>query len=67
MIKVFETFFDTNKDTSENLTKTITETSINSNQTLENINEKLLELMKGKAMINNYLPSSLINLFKLDP
>ena len=51
MIKVFETFSDTNKDTSENLTKTITETSINNNQTLENINEKLLELMKGKAMI----------------
>ena len=62
--KLYEHLTDTIKNTSENLTKTITETSINNNKALENLNEKVLELMNDKVMIAPYLASSLVNLFK---
>ena len=48
----------------ETLTKTITETSINNNKAISDLNEKVLELMNDKGMIAPYLPSSLVNLFK---
>ena len=52
------------KNTSENITKTLTETSINNNKAIENLNEKILQLMDEKGMIAPYLASSLVNLFK---
>ena len=47
-----------------NITKTITENSINNNKAFENLNEKILELMNDKGMIAPYLATSLVNLFK---
>ena len=64
MKKVFEPMTDTIKNTSENITKTLTENSIINNKAIENLNEKLLELMNDKGMIAPYLASSLFNLFK---
>ena len=46
--------------------KTISETYINNNKALENLNEKVLELMNDKVMIAPCLASSLVNLFKPD-
>ena len=59
MAKVFEPLTDTLKKTSENITKTI-----NNNKAIENLNEKILELMDDNGMIAPYLASSLVNLFK---
>ena len=64
MNKVFEPLTDTLKKTSEDITKTITENSNNNNKAIENINEKILELMNDKGLIAPYLASSLVNLFK---
>ena len=44
--------------------KTLTENSINNNKTIENLNEKFLEIMNEKVLIAPYLTSSLVNLFK---
>ena len=48
--EVFEPLTDTLKKTSENITKTITENSINNNKAIENLNEKILEMMNGKDL-----------------
>ena len=64
MEEVFEPLTNALKKTSENITKTITENSINNNKAIENLNEKILELMNDKGMIAPYLASSLVNLFK---
>ena len=64
MTKVFEPLTDTLKKTSENITKTITENSINNNKAIENLYEIILELMNDKGLIAPYLASSLVNLFK---
>ena len=61
--KVFEPVTDTIENTSENLTKTTTESSIKNNKALELLNKKNLEL-NDKGMIAPYLASSLVNLFK---
>ena len=66
MTKVFEPLTDTLKKTSENITKTITEISINNNKAIENLNEKILELMNDKGMIAPYLTTSLVEVFKKD-
>ena len=66
MTKVFEPVTDTLKKTSENITKTITENSINNNKALENLNEKILELMNDKGLIAPYLTTSLVEVFKKD-
>ena len=55
---------DAIKNTSDKLTKAITEISIKNNKVLENINEKVLELMNDKGIIAPYLAFSLVNLFK---
>ena len=55
---------DAIKDTSENLTKTVTETSINSNKAIEKLNERILELMDDNGLIAPFLASSLVNLLK---
>ena len=64
MKKVFEPMTDAIKNTSENITKTLTENSINNNNAIENLNEKVLELMNDKGMLAPYLASSLVNLLK---
>ena len=64
MEEVFEPLTDTLKRTSENKTKTITETSIKNIKAISDFNEKVLELLDEKGLIAPYLPSSLVNLFK---
>ena len=66
MTKVFEPLTNTIKKTSENITKSITENSINNNKAIENFNEKILELMNDKGMIAPYLTTSLVEVFKKD-
>ena len=62
--KLFKPMTDTIKIVSENITKTLTENSINNNKAIENLNEKILELMDEKGLIVPYLASSLVKLFK---
>ena len=64
--KLFKPMTDVIKSTSENITKTLTENSINNNKAVENLNEKILELMDEKGMIAPYLVSSLSNVFHLE-
>ena len=66
MTKVFEPLTDTLKKTSENITKNIAENSINNNKAIENLNEKILELMNDKGLIASYLTTSLVEVFKKD-
>ena len=62
--KVFKPMTDAIKNTSENITKYLTENSINNNKAIENLNEKISELLNDKGMISPYLAYSLVNLFK---
>ena len=62
--KLIKSMTDAIKDTSDNLTKTITESSINNNKAIEKLNERILELMNDKGLIAPYSTSSLVNLFK---
>ena len=64
MKKVFEPVTKSLENTSENITETLTENSVNNNKTIENLNEKILELMNNIGLIAPYLASSLVNLFK---
>ena len=64
MEEIFEPITKSLEKTSENITKTLTENSINNNKAIENLNEKILELMNDKGMIAPSLASSLVNLFK---
>ena len=57
--KVFEPVTKTLKITSENLTKAITESSIKNNQAIENLNNKLLEIMNDRGILASYLMSLL--------
>ena len=57
--KLFKPLTDTIKNTSENLTKTIMETSFKNNKTPENLNNKLLEVMKYSGTLASYLWSLL--------
>ena len=59
MKKVFEPLTDTLKKTSENITKTITESSITNNKAIENLNNKLLEIMNDRGILASYLMSPL--------
>ena len=59
MKKVFEPVTKSLENTSENLTKAITESSIKNNQTIENLNNKLLEIMNDRGILATYLMSSL--------
>ena len=55
--KKFETVTGTKKNTSENQTKTLTESSIKNNQALENIYNKLLEILNDRCILATYLMS----------
>ena len=59
MKKVFEPVTKSLEDTSENLTKAITETSIKNNLAIENINNNLLEIMNDRGILATYLMSPL--------
>ena len=59
MKKVFESVTKSLENTSENLTKAITETSIKNNQAIEKINNNLLEIMNDRGILATYLMSPL--------
>ena len=66
MKKVFEPVTKSLENTSQDITKTITETSIKTNQALENLNNKLLELMNGRGISASYLKSPLSKITDLE-
>ena len=57
--KVFEPVTKTLENTSQDITKAITETSIKNNQAIENMNNKLLEIMNDRGILATYLMSPL--------
>ena len=59
MTKVFEPVTKSLEKTSENLTKAITESSKDNNLALENLNNKLLEIMNDRGILAAYLISPL--------
>ena len=61
--KLFEPLTNYIKNTSEKLSKTITETSINNIKAIEKLNEKTLEVMIDKGMIAPYFAFSSADLF----
>ena len=60
--KVFEPVTKSLENTSQDLTKTIAETSIKNNQAIENLNNKLLEITKDGGILASYLMSPLSNI-----
>ena len=59
MKKVFEPVTKSLENTSENLTKAITESSITNNKAIENINNNVLEIMNDRGILATYLISPL--------
>ena len=59
MKKVFEPVTKSLENTSENITKTLTEASIKNNLAIENINNNLLEIMNDRGILATYLMSPL--------
>ena len=59
MKKVFEPVTKSLENTSENITKTIAQTSLKNNQAIENLNNKLLEIMNDRGILATYLMSPL--------
>ena len=59
MKKVFEPVTKSLENTSQDITKTITETSMKNNQAIENLNRKLLEIMNDRGILASYLMSPL--------
>ena len=59
MKKVFEPVTKSLENTSQDITKTITEPSIENNQAIENLDNKLLEIMNDRGILASYLMSSL--------
>ena len=59
MKKVFEPITKSLENTSEIITKTLTETSKENNLALENLNTKLLEIMNDRGILASYLMSPL--------
>ena len=55
MKKVFEPVTKLLESTSQHLTKTITESSSKNNQAIENLNNKLLEIMNDRGILASYL------------
>ena len=66
MKNLYEPLTDTIKNVSENIAKTLTKNSINNNKAIENLKEKVLELMNDKGLIAPYIASSLVEVFKSD-
>ena len=59
MKKVFEPVTKSLENTSQDITKTITETSVENNQAIENLDNKLLEIMNDRGILATYLMSPL--------
>ena len=59
MKKVIEPVTKSLESTSQDITKTISENSIKNNQAVENLNSKLLEIMKDRSILATYLMSPL--------
>ena len=59
MKKGFEPVTKSLEKTSQDITKTITESSIKNNQAIENLNNKLLEIMNDRGVLASYLMSPL--------
>ena len=57
--KVFEPVTKSLENTSEDITKTITESSIKNNQAIENLNNKLLEITNDRGILASYLMTPL--------
>ena len=66
MKKVFEPITKSLEKTSQDLTKTITETSVENNQAIENLDNKLLEIVNDRCIIASYLLSPLAKIFNLE-
>ena len=66
MKKVFEPVTKSIESTSQNITKTIAETSLKNNQAIENLNNKLLEIMNDRGIIASYLMSPLSKITNLE-
>ena len=62
MKQVYEPLTNTIKNVSEKISKTLTKSSINNNKAIENLNEKVLESMNDRGLID----SSLIEVIKSD-
>ena len=59
MKKVFEPVTKSLENTSQDITKTITETSIESNKAIENLNNKLFEILSDRGVLVSFLMSPL--------
>ena len=59
MKNVFELVTKSLENTSQDITKTITESSIKDNQAIENLDNKLLEIMNDRGILASYLMSPL--------
>ena len=59
MKKVFEPVTKSIENTSQDITKSITETSLKNNEAIENLNNKLLEIMNDRGILATYLMSPL--------
>ena len=59
MKQLFEPVTKSLENTSQDITKTITETSVKNNQAIANINNKLLEIMNDRGILATYLMSPL--------
>ena len=59
MKKVFEPVIKSLENTSQDIPKTITESSIKNKQVIENINNKFLEIMNDRGILASYLMSPL--------
>ena len=57
--EVFEPVTKTLEKTSQDITKTMTESSFKNNEALENLNNKLLEIMNDRGILASYLMSPL--------
>ena len=63
MKKVFEPVTKSLEKTSQDITKTITESSMKNNQAIENLDNKLLEIMNDRGIIASSLLSPLAKIF----
>ena len=59
MKKVVEPVTKSLENTSQDITETITETSIKNNQAIENLNNKLLKILNDRGILASYLMSPL--------
>ena len=64
MKKVFEPVTKSIENTSQDIRKTIMETPLKNNQAIENLNNKLLEIMIGRGILESFLMTPLSKITK---